>query len=118
MITDTFIRSGLLPSAGLIAPPLLWAANTQAGQILPYAECGAFKFTATTSFLAAALSLVMGYLSWLTVRGNPSKGSLEQTLFPGSSSFVGLLSALNGALFAFALLLQGLSSVVLTGCER
>jgi hypothetical protein len=118
MKTDTFIQSSLSPSAGLVVPPLLWAANTQAGQILPYAECGSFKFTAATSFLAAALSLVMAYLSWLTVRRDPSEGSVEVTLLPPASSFVGLLSALNGALFAFALLLQGLSSVVLTGCER
>jgi hypothetical protein len=118
MNTDTFIRFSLLPSAGLLAPPLLWAANTQAGQIMPYVECGTFKFTAATSFLAAALSLLMGCLSWLTVRGSPGNGSLEETLFPGNSSFIGLLGVLNGALFAFALLLQGLSSVVLTGCER
>jgi hypothetical protein len=118
MNTDTFIRSRLSPSAGLVVPPLLWAANTQAGQILPYAECGSFKITAATSFLAAALSLIVAYLSWLTVSRGPSEGSLEVTLFPASSSFIGLLGSLNGALFAFALLLQGLSSVVLTGCER
>jgi CDP-diglyceride synthetase len=118
MNTDTFFRSGLAPSAGLVVPPLLWAANTQAAQILPYAECGTIKITAATSFLAAALSLVMAYLSWLTVRRDPSEGPVEGTLVPASPSFVGLLSALNGALFAFALLLQGLSSVVLTGCER
>ena len=118
MNTDSFIRSRLSPSVGLVVPPLLWAANTQAGQILPYAECGSFKITAATSFLAAALSLVMAYLSWLTVRRDSSEGSVEVTLLPPTSSFVALLSALNGALFAFALLLQGLSSVVLTGCER
>ena len=118
MNTDTFIRSRLSPSAGLVVPPLLWAANTQVGQILPYAECGTFKITAATSFLAAALSLVMAYLSWQTVRRDPSEGSVEATLFPPTSSFLGLLSGLNGVFFAFALLLQGLSSVVLTGCER
>jgi Mn2+/Fe2+ NRAMP family transporter len=118
MNTDAFIRSRLSPSAGLIVAPLLWAANTQAGQILPYAECGSFKITAATSFLAAALSLVMAYLSWLTVRRDPSEGSSEVTLFPANSPFIGLLSSLIGVLFAFALLLQGLSSVVLTGCER
>jgi hypothetical protein len=60
----------------------------------------------------------MAYLSWLTVRRNPSEGSLDATLFSPTSGFLGLLGSLNGALFAFALLLQGLSSVVLTGCER
>jgi hypothetical protein len=118
MNTDRILRSGLAPSAGLVVPPLLWAANTQAGQILPYVECGTLKITAATSFLAAALSLGVAYLSWATVHRPPSEGSLEGALSPASSGFVGLLSGLNGALFAFALLLQGLSSMVLTGCER
>ena len=101
-------------------PPLLWAANTQAGQILPYAECGTFKITAATSFLAGALSLVgVACLSWADGPLGPQRGvSSTATLFPPTSSFLGLLSGLNGVLFGFALLLQGLSSVVLTGCER
>jgi hypothetical protein len=118
MNTDTFFGSGLAQSAGLVVPPLLWAVNTQAGQILPYAECGTFKITAATSFLAAALSVGVAYLSWATIRRAPNEGSLDGTLFPTTAGFVGLLSGLNGTLFGFALLLQGLSSVVLTGCER
>jgi hypothetical protein len=118
MKTTSFIRSNLLPSAGLVVPPLLWAANTEAGQILPYAECGAFKYTAATSFAAAILSLAAAYLGWWIVRRNPSDAAAGVTAFPESFGFVGLLGGLNGALFAFALILQGTSSLVLTGCER
>lgn len=118
MKTVSLIRANLLPNAGLVLPPLLWAASTEAGQILPYAECGTFKYAAATSFAAAALSLATAFLSWQTVRRNATDASLGVTAFPASFSFVGLLSGLNGAMFAFALLLQGASSLVLTGCER
>jgi hypothetical protein len=118
MNTETLTRFGLAPSAGLVAPPLLWAANTLAGQILPYVECDAFKITAATSFLAASLSLAVAYVSWRTVQRNPSECSPEGMVSPASLRFVGLLGVLNGALFAFALVLQGASSLVLTGCER
>jgi hypothetical protein len=118
MTTASFIRSNLLPTAGLVVPPLLWAANTEAGQILPYAECDGLKYGAIASGAAAVLSLVAGFLSWRTVRQNPSDATLSVTAYPTSFGFVGLLSGLNGALFAFALALQALSSLVLTGCER
>lgn len=114
----SFIRSDLLPSAGLVVPPMLWAVNTEAGQMLPYVECGSFKYAALASFTAAVVSLGTGWLSWRTVRRNPSDAKLDVTAYPASFNFVGLMSGLNSALFAFPLLLQGLSSVVLTGCER
>ena len=118
MRTVSFIRSNLLPSAGLVVPPMLWAVNTELGQILPYAECGSFKYTALISFVAAMLSLVTGWLSWRTVRQNSSDATLQVTAYPTSFNFVGLMSGLNGGLFAFALMMQGASSLVLTGCER
>jgi hypothetical protein len=118
MKTTSFIRSNLLPNAGLVLPSILWAANTEAGLILPYAECGSFKYAAATSLAAAILSLAAAFVSWRTVRRNPSDASSEVTAFPESFGFVGLLSGLCGLLFAFALLLQAASSLVLTGCER
>lgn len=118
MSAATFIRANLMPVAGLLVPALLWAANTEAGQILPYAECGSLKYAATTSFAAAALTILAGWASWRTVRRNRSDATLGVTAYPKSFGFVGLLSGLASTLIAFALLLQGLSSLVLTGCER
>jgi hypothetical protein len=119
MRATSFLRSNILPCAGLIVPPMLWAINTELGQVLPYAECGSpLKLAALTSLPAAALSLGAGFLSWQATRRNRSDADLGVTAYPASFAFVGAVSGLAGALFAFALLLQGLSSLVLTGCER
>lgn len=119
MRTATFLRSRVLPCAGLVAPPALWAVNTQLGEILPYAECGApLKYAALTSLPAALLSLGAGLLSWRVTVRNRSDATLGITPYPASYEFVGLLSVLMGAAIGFALVLQGLSSLVLTGCER
>ncbi len=115
MSTATLLRSRILPCAGLVLPPALWAVNTELGQILPYVECDApLKYAALTSLPAALLSLGAGLLSWRVTVRNRS----DATPYPASYGFVGLLSGLMGATIAFALLLQGLSSLVLTGCER
>jgi hypothetical protein len=112
-------RSNILPCTGLVVPPLLWAINTQLGEILPYAECGApLKWAALTSFPAAVLSLAAGLLSWRLTRHDRIDPALQTTVYPASFVFVGGLGALSGTIFAFALLLQGLASLVLTGCER
>lgn len=112
-------RAKVLPCAGLIVPPLLWAVNTQAGQILPYAECTAsVKYAALLSFALALVALVSGHASWRTTQRNRSDAALRVSACPASFSFVGLLSGLSAAIFAFALVLQGLSSLILTGCER
>ena len=119
MTTSAFVRSRILPCAGLIGPPALWAVNTQLGQVLPYVECSAYlKWAAMSSFPAAALSLAAGFVSWRVTRRNGSDAELGITPYPVSFGFVGALSALNGGVFAFALVLQGLSSLVLSGCER
>jgi hypothetical protein len=105
VITLAALR-GLLPMAGLVAGPAAWALNTQLGQILPYAECGGwFRPSLVFSVAAMMLSLAGAYLSWRT-RGE------------GTVGFGGRLGALLGLLFAFALLLQGLSTLILSGCDR
>jgi hypothetical protein len=118
-MSTAFLRSDILPFAGLVLPPMLWAVNTELGQLLPYAECGSpLKYAAITSLPAAILSLGAGLLSWQATARNRSDAALGVTPYPASDAFVGLLSALMGATIGFALFLQGLSSLVLTGCER
>jgi hypothetical protein len=114
----SFIRADLLPCAGLVLPPILWAVNTQAGQILPYVECGGHRYAAIASLGFALISLAAGFLSWRTVRRNPTDATLEVSAYPKSFSFIGPLSGLNAVLFAFALTMQGVGLLVLTGCER
>ncbi|MDB5359507.1 MAG: hypothetical protein JWO51_804 [Rhodospirillales bacterium] len=117
MRTRSNLRANLVPCGGLLVPPLLWAVNTQLGQILPYVECTAhFALMGVLSFAGAVLSLAAGFWSWQAVprNGLPASG----TGFPNSVGFLGALSGLNGLVFAFTLALQGASSLMLTGCER
>ena len=112
-----FLQDGLLQCGGLIVPPLLWAVNTQLGLALPAAEC-ASGLPAIASFGGALLSLLSGWLSFHAGRAGHSADRDPSRAAPASLAFVGALSGLNSAMVAFALVLQGLSSLVLSGCER
>jgi hypothetical protein len=110
------VRQTVLRCAGLTIGPAAWAINTQLGQILPYLECSSrLPLLAGTSIALALLSLAAGYLSWRCDPGDPDGLPAHVA---NTASFIATLSALAGAFFAFALLLQALSSLVLTGCER
>jgi hypothetical protein len=98
-----------LRHAGLAVGPLAWATNTQLAQILPYAECSLrLPVLAAASFVLVIASLGATWLSWHVAGRQAGHTTI----------FVAQLSALTGALFTFALILQGLSSLVLSGCER
>jgi len=80
------------------------------GQILPYAECGGgFRASTLTTFLGAALALLGAGLSYhvSSLRGRN-----------GRYGFLGTAGTMDGTIFAFAQLLQGAATLVLTGCER
>jgi len=110
------LHRSVLRYAGLTIGPLAWAINTQLGQILSYLECSSrWPLLAATSTVLAVLSLGAGYLSR---RGDLEESDGLPAHVAKTSSFVATLSALAGALFAFPLLLQAMSSLVLTGCER
>lgn len=101
----------MLPWAGCVLGPGAWLANTQLGQVLPYAECGGdFRASLLFSGLGIGLSVLGAYASW---RGSALRGAPTRPF-----AFIGSLGALLGLLFAFALLLQGAAAMVLTGCER
>lgn len=100
---------------GLVAGPLVWAVNTELGQILPYAAActQSARLLAIASFAFALLSLLTGAWSWQAARGAAAEaGSDARTLI-----FGGRIGALIGVTFAFALLLQGASSLMMNGCE-
>jgi hypothetical protein len=110
------LHRSVLRYAGLTIGPVAWAINTQLGQILPYLECSSrLPLLAGTSIVLAVLSLAAGYLAWRCDLDNSDALPADVAETP---SFIAMLNALAGALFAFPLLLQALSSMVLTGCER
>jgi hypothetical protein len=88
----------------------VWAANMQAGQILPYPECETgFPWTAITSWLAALIAIAAAILGWRA--GKPEGVASEKPAVTRVAPAAGLL-------FAFALILQGVAALVISACER
>jgi hypothetical protein len=103
----------LLVWVGLLIAPLAWAANTQLGQILPYLDCQHHaRFSAIISFAGAIAAGLAAASSW---RSGSRAGRIEPA---PTLAFAGYVSALAASVFAFALALQGIASLVLSGCER
>lgn len=96
--------------AGLIWAPLVWALNTQLGQMLPYADCrSGTLFTAFAAAAAVIIALGASCLSYMRLATSaPSRNSV----------FFGWLSVLCGLIFAMALTFQGAASLLLNPCER
>jgi hypothetical protein len=100
--------------AGLLIAPTAWALNMQLGQILPYVDCAQqSRLSAICSFAGGAVSLLAGGLSWRWTRHELIASSLTTT-----SRFVAWLGALSALIFVFAFSMQGIASLVLSGCER
>lgn len=103
----------LMNWSGLLVAALAWAVNMQLGQILPYLDCQReARFSAAASLIAAAAAGLAGVVSWRSA-ARPETAAPTRT-----SSFVGSLSALAALVFVFALSMQGVASLVLSGCER
>jgi hypothetical protein len=105
-------RVALAACAGLIIAPLLWAANIQLGEILPYAECGS---RLRPSVVISALFVVAAGASALVSRHAASLPAAEKN---SGLRFVANVAALLALVLAFALALQAIAGIVLTGCER
>lgn len=90
---------------GLILAPLVWAINTQLGQILPYVDCSRrTHWSILTSFVAILLAVA------------PQAGSMREE--PRTGLFIRHLSILVELVFAFALFLQGGAAWLLNACEH
>ncbi|MGJ5026383.1 hypothetical protein ACQR1I_06030 [Bradyrhizobium sp. HKCCYLS2038] len=98
--------------AGLVIGGLAWTVNTQLGEMLAITDCiSAARPSAIVSAALFAVILFAAGLSWW-LDGEPSARA-DRT-----PPFASQLSALTAPLFAFAVLLQAIASVVLSGCER
>lgn len=109
---STLLRLALI--AGLAVASAAWAVNMQLGEILPYVDCQhQARFSAAASFIALLLASVGAVVSWRATHRAERAGPLTAV-----SGFVGALSALAALVFIFALSMQGVASLVLSGCER
>lgn len=105
----------LLIWAGLWLAPLIWAVNMQLGQVLPYTDCRrSLHAAAITSFLGAAITSPSGIVSWRCA----GRLGADASSRPNTVSFGGGVSALSATIFTFALLMQGIAAMVLSGCEK
>ncbi|MDK4743679.1 hypothetical protein PH547_33055 [Rhizobium sp. CNPSo 3464] len=94
---------------GLIFAPLVWAINTQLGQILPYVDCSRRMHW---SLVASSVAILLAVASSLA----PQIGSKPEEARTGL--FIRHLSVLVGLVFAFALVLQGGAAWLLNACEH
>jgi hypothetical protein len=101
--------TGLSLTSGLWLASSVWAINTQLGQMLPPAECIGHRTAAMVSFGASLVAILAA--SWSGWSAIAARGPLTQ-------NFVGYVSAMVGLILSFALALQGLASLVLSGCDR
>jgi hypothetical protein len=110
-VRNFLIRFSLL--AGLLIAPLAWAIDTQLGEILPYLDCQhQGRSSAIAAFSGMLLACLAAIMSWR------STSRARMASLTATSGFLGALSALSALIFAFALSLQGIASLVLSGCER
>jgi hypothetical protein len=107
-------RLTLAACTGLVAAPLLWVVNMQASQILPYLDCG--KLVRSTALLPLFSLLVVLGSGWISWRARSSLSEDNTSTRP--KRFVAALGGFSALIFAFALLLQAMAGVALTGCER
>ena len=108
------IRIRLAAWTGLWGAALLWATNLEVGQIAPAIDCTRqFRGSALMSAGFTVLALLAALISWRVARTRLAGFGSPQTL-----RFDARLSALGALVFAFALALQTMASLVLTGCER
>jgi hypothetical protein len=118
-MTEYLGRRVLGAMAGLLCGSLLWALNTQLGEILPYPECRVgLPFTGLGSSLALIASLIAGYCSWRVVLPlwHHREGHASDT--DRSLRLLAAIGAGAALVFALALALQGAAGMILSGCER
>ena len=100
--------------AGLALASAAWAINTQLGEILTYLDCRQHaRYSALASLAGLLLAGVAAILSWQATRR-----AQHTEPFTATSGFIGAMSALSALVFTFAIFLQTIASLVLSGCER
>ena len=108
-------REVLALLGGLAGGPIVWAASTQLGHILPYSECeNGLKLLVPIVFAATLITTALAAWSWSSAR-YAEEGARAHRRVP---AFLSRLGGMTSLTFAFALLLQGFASTLLDGCQR
>jgi hypothetical protein len=97
--------------AGLIGGPAIWAIAMQLGQILPYVDCSRHvPFLLVMTAAGTVGAVLAGAASWAVSRGGQA--------FDPQIHFLAVLSSLACGVFVYALALQTMVSLVVSGCAR
>lgn len=102
-------------SAGLFAGPLAWAVHQQLGYMLVPVSCRSGVMLVPLVTLGAAVLLGLG--AWVSWRARTPPGETEAPR-ARTQRFTAHLALLVSAVFAFAILLQASSTMLLNGCQR
>jgi len=87
--------------------PACWAISMQLGLMVPYGQCGShLPIAPIATFPLLLVALAGGIVSW-------------RSPWPtDAGAFAARLCALVSVVLGFALLLQTMAGLMLTGCER
>lgn len=97
-----------LQTVGWCIVPALWAVNTQFGQLSPYVDCVTQRsWSGLASFAIFAIAVAVCIVTTLAARR-----------LVGTDRFRGLSGGLIISIFAFAVLLQALATLVIDPCAR
>lgn len=105
---------------GFLGPPVLWAARLCTAYVLVPAACDRGGLPALHAVTAAALAgtIAAGFVAWrrwraaATAEGPAAAG--EPT--GGRTRFLGIAGVLSAALFATAIVAEGLANVLVDPC--
>jgi uncharacterized membrane protein YkvI len=97
-----------LQMAGCCIVPALWAINTQFGQMSPYVDCVTQRsWSGLANFAILAVAVAVAIVTTLAARR-----------LAGTDRFRGVAGGLIISIFAFAVLLQALATLVIDPCAR
>lgn len=110
---------GFWASLGLTCAAVLWAVNTQLGEVLPYPACRqGVHYAGFSSAAALVLAIIGGLWSWRVYRRSQTERLRPVSTARGTLQLAAGVGAGAAALFAFSLILQASAGFILTGCER
>lgn len=106
------------PSAGLILGALAWATSTQLNYALvPWVCTSRIPVIPAIAAVLAVIALIGVFLSLRAYRRQATTFQSETPKAGAPHELLALIGILSGSLFAVIILMQGLASFFLTGCE-
>ena len=112
-------RTASVPWAGLAVGPAAWGLNTQLNYSLAPWSCGhSFNVIAPISAVLAIAAVAGAFVSWRAWMTIPAQASIEAPESAQPHRFLAGIGLGLCALFGVVIAMQGLASLILSGCAR